>query len=87
MSPLRILGTTPVLAPSLHFMPPAQAAPPQPIVIPVMQNDLADVPGKELVMLTVEYPPGSVEHVHRHDAPSSTCWKGQSSRKLEEARR
>ena len=33
-----------------------------------MQKDLADVPGKEMVMLTVEYPPGAVEHIHRHDA-------------------
>ena len=45
----------------------AQTAP-QPIVAPLMQKDLADVPGKEMVMLTVEYPPGTVEHIHRHDA-------------------
>jgi quercetin dioxygenase-like cupin family protein len=35
---------------------------------PVMQKDLDDAPGKEMLMLTVEYPPGAVEHVHRHDA-------------------
>ena len=45
----------------------AQTAP-QPIVAPVMQKDLADVPGREMVMLSVEYPPGAVEHIHRHDA-------------------
>ena len=45
----------------------AQTAP-QPIVAPVMQKDLDDMPGREMVMLTVEYPPGAVEHVHRHDA-------------------
>ena len=45
----------------------AQTAP-QPIVAPVMQKDLADMPGKEMLMLTVEYPPGAVEHIHRHDA-------------------
>ena len=45
----------------------AQTAP-QPVVVPVMQKDLADMPGKEVLMLTVEYPPGAVEHVHRHDA-------------------
>jgi quercetin dioxygenase-like cupin family protein len=45
----------------------AQTAP-QPVVVPVMQKDLADAPGKEMVMLTVEYPPGAVEHIHRHDA-------------------
>jgi quercetin dioxygenase-like cupin family protein len=45
----------------------AQTAP-QPIVVPILQKDLADVPGKEMLMLTVEYPPGAVEHIHRHDA-------------------
>jgi quercetin dioxygenase-like cupin family protein len=45
----------------------AQTAP-QPVVVPVMQKDLADVPGREMLMLTVEYPPGAVEHIHRHDA-------------------
>jgi quercetin dioxygenase-like cupin family protein len=68
MPRLRILGTTLVLAFSVQLMPDAQAAPPQPVVAPVMQKDLADAPGKEMVMLTVEYPPGTVEHVHRHDA-------------------
>jgi hypothetical protein len=41
---------------------------PQPVVVPVMQKDLADLPGKEILMLTVEYPPGAVESIHRHDA-------------------
>jgi quercetin dioxygenase-like cupin family protein len=45
----------------------AQTAP-QPIVTPVMQKDLADTPGKEMLMLAVEYPPGTVEHIHRHNA-------------------
>ena len=45
----------------------AQTAP-QPVVVPLMQKDLADVPGKEMLTLAVEYPPGAVEHVHRHDA-------------------
>jgi quercetin dioxygenase-like cupin family protein len=45
----------------------AQTAP-QPIVVPVMRKDLAGVPGKEVLMLTVEYPPGAVEHIHRHEA-------------------
>ncbi len=45
----------------------AQKAP-QPLVTPLMQKDLADMPGREMVMLSVEYPPGAVEHIHRHDA-------------------
>ena len=45
----------------------AQTAP-QPIVAPLMQKDLTDLPGREMLMLSVEYPPGTVEHIHRHDA-------------------
>ena len=45
----------------------AQTAP-QPIVAPVMQKDLTDLPGREMLMLSVEYPPGTVEHIHRHNA-------------------
>ena len=29
---------------------------------------LADVPGKEVTMITVDYPPGGVDLVHRHYA-------------------
>jgi quercetin dioxygenase-like cupin family protein len=68
MSHLRILGTTLVLGCSVQLPPTAYAGSPQPIVVPVMQKDLADVPGKEMVMLTVEYLPGAIEHIHRHDA-------------------
>jgi quercetin dioxygenase-like cupin family protein len=51
-----------------QFTQAAHAEPPQPVVVPVMQKDLPDVPGKEMLMITVEYPPGTVEHIHRHDA-------------------
>src|SRR5215471_9801977 len=34
----------------------------------VMQKDLTNIPGKEAVMLAVEYPPGSADPVHRHNA-------------------
>jgi len=68
MSYLRILGTTLVLAGGAQLASTAHAGSPQPVVVPVMQKDLADVPGKEMLMLTVEYPPGAVEHIHRHDA-------------------
>jgi quercetin dioxygenase-like cupin family protein len=67
MSYLRILGTTLVLAGSAQLTAPAQAAP-QPVVVPIMQKDLADIPGREMLMITVEYPPGTVESIHRHDA-------------------
>jgi quercetin dioxygenase-like cupin family protein len=41
---------------------------PEPVVTPLMSKDLPDVPGREMVMLSVVYPPGTVEHIHRHDA-------------------
>jgi quercetin dioxygenase-like cupin family protein len=33
-----------------------------------MSKDLKDFPGKEALMITVEYPPGGADPVHRHDA-------------------
>ncbi len=67
MSYLRSLGAALVLACSTQLVQPAHAAP-QPIVRTLMQQDVADAPGKELVMLSVDYPPGTVESIHRHDA-------------------
>jgi len=40
----------------------------QPDVAPIMLRALTDIPGKEVLMLTVEYPPGGSDPVHRHDA-------------------
>lgn len=37
-------------------------------VTELMSKDLANVPGKESLMLTVEYPPGSSDPIHRHNA-------------------
>ena len=37
-------------------------------VTPLMSKDLADFPGKEGLMITVEYPPGSTDPIHRHNA-------------------
>ena len=37
-------------------------------VVPLMSRDLTDIPGKEVVMLTVTYPPGASDPVHRHNA-------------------
>ena len=67
MSYLRILATALVLVLSAQPTQPTQSAP-QPVVVPVMQKDIGDVPGKEMLMLTVDYPPGAVESIHRHDA-------------------
>jgi len=46
----------------------AYAAAPQAIVTPLMTQPLPDYPGKEGLMIMVEYPPGSVDPVHRHNA-------------------
>jgi quercetin dioxygenase-like cupin family protein len=37
-------------------------------VTTLLSKDLADLPGKEGVMITVEYPPGSSDSTHRHNA-------------------
>jgi len=37
-------------------------------VTPVLSKDLTDIPGKESLMLTVEYPPGGSDPIHRHNA-------------------
>lgn len=37
-------------------------------VTPLMSKDLPDFPGKEAVMITVDYPPGHSDPVHRHYA-------------------
>ena len=37
-------------------------------VTELMSKDLANVPGKEGVMMIVDYPPGSVDPIHRHNA-------------------
>jgi quercetin dioxygenase-like cupin family protein len=38
------------------------------VVKPLMTRELADMHGKEALMITVEYPPGSSDPVHRHNA-------------------
>jgi quercetin dioxygenase-like cupin family protein len=37
-------------------------------VTQLLSKDLTDLPGKEGLMITVEYPPGSSDPVHRHNA-------------------
>jgi quercetin dioxygenase-like cupin family protein len=42
--------------------------PPHASVTPLTSKDLPDFPGKEVLMITVEYPPGSSDPIHRHNA-------------------
>ena len=37
-------------------------------VTPLFSKDLPDLPGKEGLMLMIEYPPGSTDPIHRHNA-------------------
>jgi len=37
-------------------------------VTSLMSKDLADLPGKKGLMITVVYPPGSSDPIHRHNA-------------------
>ena len=37
-------------------------------VTQLLSKDLTNLPGKEGLMITVEYPPGSSDPIHRHNA-------------------
>ena len=39
-------------------------------VTPLFSKDLPEAPGKEGLMITVEYPPGGSDPIHRHNAPA-----------------
>jgi len=57
-----------VLSLMLAAGPQAHAAAPGPAVTALMNKALEDYPGKEVLMLTVDFPPGAVDPLHRHDA-------------------
>ena len=37
-------------------------------VTSLTSKDLPELPGKEVLMITVDYPPGTVDPIHRHNA-------------------
>jgi quercetin dioxygenase-like cupin family protein len=55
---------------TLMAQQPAASQAPQASVTPLTSKDLPEFPGKEVLMITVEYPPGSVDPIHRHNAHS-----------------
>jgi quercetin dioxygenase-like cupin family protein len=57
-----------VLWPAFAFAADTQSTPPPAVVQQLIDKDLVGVPGKELLMLTVEYLPGGASLPHRHDA-------------------
>ena len=40
----------------------------EPKVTPLMEKDLPEYPGKEVLMITVEHEPGGSSAIHRHNA-------------------
>ena len=44
------------------------SAAPDALITPLIEKPFKNLPGKEGLMLLVEYPPGAVDPVHRHDA-------------------
>ena len=51
----------------LYFMTSTVTAQ-EPDIVQLMTKDLKDNPGKEVLMITVGYPPGWTDPVHRHNA-------------------
>src|SRR5262245_47785590 len=41
---------------------------PHAVVTPLTSKDLTEFAGKEVLMITVDYPPGSKDPIHRHNA-------------------
>ena len=52
----------------LAFLATGTLVGPEAKVTQVLSKDLPDIPGKEGLMLTVEYPPGGSDPIHRHNA-------------------
>lgn len=50
------------------FSAAAHAASPEAVVAPLLEKPLDEYPGKEALMISVTYPPGAVDPVHRHNA-------------------
>ena len=53
---------------SLMAQQPAASKAPEASVTSLVSKDLREFPGKEGLMITVDYPPGAVDPIHRHNA-------------------
>ena len=60
--------TTKLVALALVCLVTGTAMAQEPKVTPLMSKDLAEFPGKEAVMITVEHVPGGSSAIHRHNA-------------------
>ena len=65
---MKIAATVLMLMFALVGVAAAQEAAPEAKVTPLLSKDLAGLSGKEITMISVEYPPGSVDPAHRHHA-------------------
>jgi quercetin dioxygenase-like cupin family protein len=61
-------ATTMTIAVALLCLTTGTAVAQEPNISSLMSKDLAENPGKEVLMITVEYAPGGSDPVHRHDA-------------------
>jgi quercetin dioxygenase-like cupin family protein len=68
MSGLKNIAPALVLACASLAATRTHAADERAVVTPLLTKELADIPGKEALMITVEYAPGGADPVHRHDA-------------------
>jgi quercetin dioxygenase-like cupin family protein len=57
LTPVTLMGQQPKADPAPHAS-----------VTPLTSKDLPDLSGKEVLMITVDYPPGSADPIHRHNA-------------------
>ena len=53
---------------TLMAQQPAASQAPHASVTSLTSKDLPEFPGKQVLMITVDYPPGSVDPIHRHNA-------------------
>ena len=60
--------TTKLVAFILPFLMTGAAMAQEAKVTPLMSKVLTENPGKEALMITVEYPPGASDPIHRHNA-------------------
>ncbi|VVO23042.1 hypothetical protein PS726_04370 [Pseudomonas fluorescens] len=65
---LPLLPLLPLVCTGLVMAQDKAPSAPLPTVNKVMVKPLPEYPGKEALMLTVEFPPGGADPVHRHDA-------------------
>lgn len=66
MSICKHLALAVVITCSTFAAPGAHAA--EPVATPILTKALQDFPGKEVLMITVDFPPGAADPIHRHDA-------------------